>query len=196
MNSVGIVKSMLLEEYPEIKFSVSSNVHGSEIMIGILASPYDWSPVFDIFFAENEFISIPPKYRKRKGENVLNKKWVEYSRVKEEKKKYWKNGSLIAVPPSIGFDIESFMSAVKKIVKGRIKFWPGSLVSSKMPKILSESEIKSRIEAWGRRDASLVKSILDGQKNKLSEKESDGLMYGKRNVKSNSVALKKVSFMY
>ncbi len=196
MNSVGIVKSMLLEEYPEIKFSVSSNVHGSEIMIGILASPYDWSSVFDIFFAENEFISIPPKYRKRKGENVLNKKWVEYSRVKEEKKKYWENGSLIAVPSSISFDIESFMSAVKKIVKGRIKFWPGSLVSSKMPKILSKSEVRNRIEAWGRRDAFLVKNILDGQKNKLSEKESDGLIYGKRNVKSNSVALKKVSFMY
>ena len=195
MNAVGIVKSMLLEEYPEIKFSVSNGC-GNEIIIGILGSPYDWAPVFEIYYAENDFISVPPKYRKRKGENVLNKKWVEYSKVKEEKKKYWKNNSLINVPPSIKFDIESFMNSVKKVFKGSIKFWPGSLVSNKKPKIFSESEIRNRIKSWGRRDASLVKSIVDGQKNKLSEKESDSLMFGKINVKSNDVGLRKLRYIY
>jgi len=195
MNAIGIVKSMLLEEYPQIKFSVS-NGDGNEIIIGILGSPYDWAPVFEIYYAENGFVSIPPKYRKRKGENVLNKKWVEYSRVKEEKKKYWKNGSLIGVPASIGFDIESLMKFVKKVFKGSIKLWPGSLVSSKRPKIFSESEIVDRKKSWGKRDASLVKSIVDGQKNKLSEKESDGLLYGRGNVKSNAVGLRKLNSIY
>ena len=94
--------------------------------------------------------------------------------------------------PDVGFDFDSFIASIRTVYEGELDIRLGSLFSKSRPRVLTEQQVQNRVNAE-KRDFS---NLLQKSTNKLSEKESDTLRFGRVNRNSNSIRLKKSEAYY
>ena len=174
IKNVNCVKDLLSVRYPEIRFSVTSK--GACIVIGITASPYVWDSMYDVLDKE------------------ASSSGRSYKSAKKEMLKYWDKNrvSVVSVTPDVGFDFASFIASIRTVYEGELDIRLGSLFSKSRPRVLTEQQVQNRVNAEKRE----FSNLLQKSSNKLSEKESDTLRFGRVNRNSNAIRLKKSEAYY
>lgn len=193
MKAISNVRNVLSVKYPNFKFSITSK--GDSVVVGILASPYNWDSMYDVIDKENQFVSIPNKYYVRKGVKNISARWKKYNDVMVEKAKYWdKNGiSVVGVTSDIDFDFDAFVGDIRSVYSGKLDIRLGSLYGDSRPRVLSQSDIDIMLDVRGKM---FSKSFKDATRSRLSERESDSLRFGSANCNSNAVRMKKSQGYY